>query len=709
MSNSIIPAPLRLRFDAALRRAQAVRPRIASRAREAGRWVQGRWTDWSWADPRRATLPRLKRPSRKALIWTGSVLGCVVVAVVLFLTWFDWDKMRGPIARYASARIHRTVSIDGHLKVRLLTWTPSATVEGLKVSQPAWAGRDDMIAIKSATVSIRLPSLLKGRVMLPLIALEQPRFDLVRDGQGRANWRFSDKPSTKAAKLPPIQQFIINDGHIRYADARTKFYVDGTLEARERRSGPYTEGFHLDGKGTVNSNPFLIKVTGGPMINIDPDRPYPFNADVRGGATRILAKGAITKPFDFGAVTANLTVSGQDMNDLYMLTRLALPNTPPYRLSGKLIREQSLFRIAGINGKVGDSDLNGALRIETKGRLNLRADLHSRMLDLDDLMAVLGGAPDPRETASPAQASLARTSTRLLPDATLQIDRLRSMDAVLKYRATAVRSPRLPVRAASLDLTLDHGVLDLDPFKFKLVSGEVIGKARIDGRKAVPVTNFDARLSGVGIQQFVRAKGAPPIEGAIQARARLIGAGASVHRAAANANGDITIVVPRGKMRQAFAELLGINAGRGLYLLLNKDPRQTDLRCVVANFKVTDGVARADNIVIDTGVVTAKGSGMVDLNTERMDLVFEGKSKQPRLLRVWAPITVSGPLAKPKIGVRAEKAAAQVGLAVILGAVATPLAAILPFVDPGLAKDADCAGLIAGAQAEGASLKGGAR
>ena len=48
----------------------------------------------------------------------------------------------------------------------------------------------------------------------------------------------------------------------------------------------------------------------------------------------------------------------------------------------------------------------------------------------------------------------------------------------------------------------------------------------------------------------------------------------------------------------------------------------------------------------------------------------------------------------PKIGVQAGKALEQAGGAAALGALLTPLAAVLAFVDRGLAKDADCAALL---------------
>ena len=91
-----------------------------------------------------------------------------------------------------------------------------------------------------------------------------------------------------------------------------------------------------------------------------------------------------------------------------------------------------------------------------------------------------------------------------------------------------------------------------------------------------------------------------------------------------------------------------------------------------------------------------------------MNIELEGHPKHFQLIHVKAPITVSGKLKSPKIGVKAGQAGAQVAESVALGAFLTPLAAILPFIDPGLAKNADCAALIAHAQAKGAPVKAAA-
>lgn len=171
-----------------------------------------------------------------------------------------------------------------------------------------------------------------------------------------------------------------------------------------------------------------------------------------------------------------------------------------------------------------------------------------------------------------------------------------------------------------------------------------------------------------------------------------------MHDFAAASKGTISLVVPQGRMRAAFAELLGINLTAGLGRLLSGDDGVSEIRCAVAEFAVSRGVATARTFVIDTTPVLARGTGTIDLGAETMNLRIDGETKQPRLIRLWAPITVNGPLTAPRVGVDGGAVAGQVGIGAALAALVNPLAALLTFVDPGLAKDANCGALISAAR-----------
>lgn len=662
--------------------------------------------------PRPAAGARVRRPSSKALVVTGVVLLALAAAIALFLYLWDWNYLRGPLARYASDKTGREVAITGDLNVDLFSWKPSATVGGFSVGDPAWrnGGQGKTAEIGGLTLQIQLRPLLKGDVLIERLAVDKPVVTLFRDGDGRATWDFGKPGAPKrkdAFKLPPIRSFVIEDGVLKLRDERRDFTFDGRVNAREDLGGE--RGFELSGTGTMNRAPFRALVTGGPLINIESDKTYPFDADIRSGATHVTAKGGIPRPFDLGQFHMDLTATGPDMADIYDLTGLAFPNTPPYRLRGRLVRDEAVYRVSNLTGRVGDSDLSGQLSVDTEpDRPFLRAEIASRRLDFDDLGALFGGAPKtgPGETASATQKAVASNlaaQQRIFPDSPLNVRRIRAMDADVTYRAAAIVDAPMGLKSGRVRVTLDNALLRARDLTLGLPRGAVKGEVRLNARGATPVTDLDLRLTGARLEDLMpqRVSGRAGLAGGFVGRAKLTGAGDSVHKAMADADGEAMVVVPNGTIREAFAELMGVNVTKGLGLLLTKDMSQTPIRCGVAHFKAGDGVLTANQVVFDTGPVVVTGAGTVNLGSERMAFRLQGHAKEFRLVRVLLPITIEGPIRSPKPGVEAGQAIAQGGVAAALGALVNPLAAVLPFVDPGLADDANCAGLIGQARAEG--------
>ena len=566
----------------------------------AGAWARER-RDWVVAnDPVYGGLRRPGRTEAMAAAGTFLVLALIVVALMLF----QWNWLRGPIGDWASARYDREIELNGDLDVQLFSWTPSAHIRDLRIGGPDWALERDTLKIADAQASVRLGPLLSGRVEMPVVQITRPEVVLISTEDGRKSWVLDpDKPeSDDGLKLPPINQLIIRDGRLSLTNQERDIQLEATVSAREGSDGD--AGFHLEGRGTMNGTPLTLEVCGGPFINIRRDRPYGFTAELSGVGSTLKADGSITRPFDLGQFTATLSLQGRDLADLYLLTGITTPNTPPYRLSGTLTRNDA-----------------------------------------------------------------------------------------------RVKRNELDIRQVDLGAELEAGILQLDPVSFDFNRGSLNGTARINANRDVPYTNADFRLRGYPLESIIPARnGAPTVIGSALGRAQLEGSGASVHDFAANSRGTISLVVPQGQMRAAFAELLGINVTAGLGKLLSGDTGTSEIRCAVADFTVRSGVATARTFVIDTTPVLAQGSGTIDLGAETMNLRIDGETKEARLIRLWAPITIEGPLTAPRIGVDGGAVAGQVGLGAAIAALVSPLAALLPFVDPGLAEDANCGALISSAR-----------
>ena len=68
------------------------------------------------------------------------------------------------------------------------TSSPALTATDIRVSNPTWPGDPQYAHIDSFEVSVRLPSLLRGRLDVPLVDVEHPDLKLYTDARGRSNW-----------------------------------------------------------------------------------------------------------------------------------------------------------------------------------------------------------------------------------------------------------------------------------------------------------------------------------------------------------------------------------------------------------------------------------------------------------------------------------------------------------------------------------------
>ena len=661
----------------------------------------------------------MKSTVRPTLLYGGISVAVLVVVLIVALSLMDWNRLKGPIERSASARFGRSVTISGSLRVHLWSRTPTAIVTGLSVGGPPWEPDRPVAQIERLQIQLELPSLLRGRVVLQRVELTRPHIYLHQEKSGRANWTFENNAPTKARastpmKLPAVRDLIIESGRLLLVDDLRRLRVKGSVQAHEKVSHADPKPFRIEGKGTINAEPFKLDVAGGPLRALSPERPYPFTLAITAGENEIKADGEVLKPFDLGALELQVDARGQDLAELFYLTQVTLPNSPPFKLRAHIVRKGLQVTVTRIAGSLGQSDISGSVDIDASHkRPDVRADLISRHLFLKDLAAVTGSqaggshslaaANGDAASQKPKRAPAPPGASHLFPDAHLQVERMRAVDADVHFRATSIEAGTIPFTQVTLHARLDDGLLDVVPFEFDLPQGQLGGSVQIDSRSEAPKVRAELRAADLRLDEF-RGKGTnavPPLDGLLQARAVIEGTGDSVHELMSDANGELTFIVPNGDIRSAFAELTGVDVAEGIGLLLTKDNDRVPVRCGVAEFDLRTGTAHAKSIVFDTQNVLITGEGQVLLGPEQLDLTLQGQPKKVRLIRVRAPVEIRGSLLEPSFRLEAGHVLKQGAIAATLGALLTPLAAILAFVDPGLAKDQNCAPLLAQAKTQG--------
>jgi uncharacterized protein involved in outer membrane biogenesis len=154
----------------------------------------------------------------------------------------------------------------------------------------------------------------------------------------------------------------------------------------------------------------------------------------------------------------------------------------------------------------------------------------------------------------------------------------------------------------------------------------------------------------------------------------------------------LSLLVTGGTISNLLVEVAGLDLYEALQLLGTRD-RQIELRCAIADFRLKDGVAQSEAVVIDTVDTIVTMNGNINFKNETLALKAfpEPKDKSPFVLR--SPMLVDGSFRDPNVHPQWGSIAARAAAGGLL-AMVNPLLALLPFIETGPGKDSNCGQLI---------------
>lgn len=466
-------------------------------------------------------------------------------------------------------------------------------------------------------------------------------------------------------------------------------------------------------KATGHYNQATINATGkaGTVLSLrDVNVPYPVQADVRVGGTHAVIEGTLTNPAHLGALDVHLTLAGDSMANLYALTGIVLPSTPPYETRGRLIAKVLgkgtkhetaqgwIYQYRNFTGRVGGSDLAGSLTYEQRDpRPFLSGEVVSKQLLFADLAPLIGAnKPGGKAPDSP----VSQPPDKMLPVAPFRTERWDKIDADVKFTGKRiVRDEKLPVTDLVTHVKLKDAVVLLDPLNFGVAGGTLVSSIRLDGKREPMGAVIDLTARHLKLKQLF-----PTVDlmrasiGEINGSTRLSATGNSVGALLASSNGEAKLLVENGTISKFLLEAMGLNLGSVIISKLFGD-RPVQIHCGVSDFAFTNGLARARTFVIDTQDAVIRADGAVDFSSEKLAMTIHPDSKGLRILSLRSPLYVGGTLKKPAVSPDIGVLALRGGGALALALAAPVAIAIVPLMDlTPAAQDGLCTRLLADMQ-----------
>jgi AsmA family protein len=627
--------------------------------------------------------------SKRSKHWLGGV-AVFVALIAAGIYFFEWNMLRGPIARQVERSTGRTFAINGDLHVHLST-RPRITAERLVLGNASWGRDPNMAEIGRLDFIIHVLPLFHGKTIFDEINLSEARISLEKNKDGVANWQFDTTKPNQNREPPVIHALTIDRGRIAYLDPTLKTDIAAdvaTMPADQTNGGM----LKVDARGRVKGFAGTIDGFVGSVLALSSvDKPYPIKLHAVVGSTKARVDGTLLDPLSLKSEDLNFDLEGSDLAQLFPITGVPLPPTPPYKLSGHLNHTGELWAFRKFAGSVGRSDLSGDFSVDVGQKPQyIKAELVSRNLDMKDLGGFVGG--DRGETKSSPKPP---PPDRVLPQEPFNLEKLRVANADVKFRGDNILTQKLPLEKMTANLKLRDGVVTLEPLNFGVAGGNLVSQIRMDARQQVIKTKADVAVKQLHLEKlFPTFQLSKANAGVIAGRVKLDTSGNSMATMMGQADGETALMMEGGSVSELLVRLLNLDVANAIPVLLTGD-KQLPVRCMVTHLKGEKGVFRVQTLVLDTGKAVVTGSGSTNFAEETIDLQLQSKSKGISLAAFRGPIHIAGTFKNPKVGPDIPKVVGRAGVAAALGVATGGIGAIIPLIDLGGAKDSDCAALIA--------------
>ena len=651
-----------------------------------------------------------------------------------------WPVLRGPLQRQASRAAQVPVELGGRFHLRLIG-PPRLQVGQLSIAAAQGVEAPHLLQAEDALLAWRWGDLWRWREGEPLrirtLTARKLDLRLLRLADGRASWALGDRktpaePSEPDARpeIPHFGRLQVDAGHVVLEDALLDTALQIDLAGGEGdAAGQGAPGYRAEVRGRWRALPLQVAVRMGGALPLRHDATeedegeaapvLPVRVEGTAGAARLLFDGRAAALLGARQLDGKLRFSGPSLAAVGAPLGLTLPRTPAFRLEGRLAHDAGVWQLQADRATIGSSVLGGDFRFDSRAKPSrLSGRLTGSRLVLADLGPAVGTPGEGRDPDAPPPPRPAQgTPGRVLPQRNFDLPSLRAMDADV---AVAIDSLDLgsqalaPLQAVRTRVVLQGGVLELQGLQAGVAGGQVAGSSSLDGRREPARWNLDLRVSNIDMAGWLRAvdrqaKGKPPakppdkaalqrerqqarkggdqpvrsyITGLLGGDIQLRGQGRSTAQILGSLQGKVRLQLREGTMSHLITEAAGIDLAQALGVMVKGD-EPLPLRCAHVDMAVEQGVATLSRGVLDNRDSTLRVDGRIDLRNEQLALRARARPKDFSPMSLRAPVLVTGPLAKPQVGLDGRALGARAAAAAALAVIAAPVAALLAFVDPG--------------------------
>ncbi|MBO0766592.1 MAG: AsmA family protein, partial [Hyphomicrobiaceae bacterium] len=223
----------------------------------------------------------------------------------------------------------------------------------------------------------------------------------------------------------------------------------------------------------------------------------------------------------------------------------------------------------------------------------------------------------------------------------------------------------LKIGPVTFGVKADAGVVELAAREAQLYGGRGQGELTLDIRGPVPAVSARLKLADVALLPLLKdTAGVGWLDGRGAVALDLGAQGASERQIVETLQGQVKVSVAEGAVT-------GIDIDRSMRALQRGQlgglaPRREDrtpFSALASTFQITNGVAKSQDLKLDSAHLEVRGEGQIELGPRRINYTLHtkitgGEADEGATIKIGTielPITVIGPLERPKFGISGQE------------------------------------------------------
>lgn len=565
------------------------------------------------------------------------VLAGGLTAAVLTLNSVDWSEYQEPIAAAVKEATGRELRFRGALNVTI-SLSPAVSARDIVLQNAGWASGQHMLSLEQFDVRLHLLPLIFGRIEVARLELRGLNLELETDRNGRGNWEFEQpdtvgqqstaSPETVLLREAELSQMLVRDVTIRFQDGQTGQQQRIDITEFNGRMATADAPLVFDLLAKVADEPVVLAGQLQGMRGLLAGKPVSVDLAVQALDADIGMTGRIERPLEVSGINISVLAVGQSMRRLAEFADMEFSDPGAWQLAAYVTGDTRQTEIRDLSVALPAMKMTGHLQIDSASELiKLTGQLNATLIDLDSLFPSTEPATEQTETTANNNSG---EPERLFPDDLLPVDifdSVATLDANLELSVTElILDPDTTVRNLQARIQARPNLLLLKPLAFDMQGARLEGWLGLEPADAGMDIQSMFAIRHPRIGDLVDDDDNLSLQGGpLNMEVSINGAGASVREVMAAANGYLRMELGNMQANSLWAHL----AFAQVKTLLTSEARvprknePVEFYCLIADFSIDNGVARAVRLVADAHRLSFFGAGQIDLGTEALNLNFD--------------------------------------------------------------------------------------